>query len=564
MVTGGWTIGSLFSGIGGLELGIERAIGGRVVWQAESNPFCREVLAKHWQGVKCYEDVRDVGHGAERVDILCGGFPCQDISIAGTGAGIDGARSGLWSEYARIIGELRPRVVVVENVAALRTRGLERVLGDLSSFGYDAWWDCIPAAAIGAPHRRDRFYLVAWRVPNTERDGLRHESERGRGAAPTAYSGHTQPVDVGEDVADTDVPGRQEQWVTLAVGAQDPRAECACCNMADAECARLQGAARSGLRSAWGEGDEPARGSQANHGNALGDSASARQLQPEGHHAGCHGRAEHTSYDGPPASNDVHAWRAVPADTQPAVCRLADGVSDLLAGRSRKLKALGNAVVPQVAAVLGPVILEALAASEDGSERGDSVTKEKKPANQHRITPQPVLDAIGRFMPIALDPCWNEYALTEAEFVCDGIQSDGLAADWGAACAAADNRGGVFVNPPWNNPLPWLLKAAQESQANPQIDILVWLPSYPETEASSYIWNYASRICFWGHRVNHPAPPIDSNGAIISGGELTESSGSMWVTWLAYFGRREEAFDAVFQAHGNVVRDWLPQDRDEE
>ena len=94
-------------------------------------------------------------------DVICGGFPCQDISVAGKGAGIDGARSGLWSEYARIIGEVRPRYVIVENVAALLGRGLERVLGDLAALGYDAEWHCIPASAVGAPHRRDRVWIVA-------------------------------------------------------------------------------------------------------------------------------------------------------------------------------------------------------------------------------------------------------------------------------------------------------------------------------------------------------------------------------------------------------------------
>jgi DNA (cytosine-5)-methyltransferase 1 len=101
------------------------------------------------------------------VDVLCGGFPCQDISVAGRGEGIDGARSGLWGEYARLIRELRPRYVVVENVAALLARGMERVLGDLAACGYDAEWDCIPASAVGAPHRRDRVWLVAYPTRST-------------------------------------------------------------------------------------------------------------------------------------------------------------------------------------------------------------------------------------------------------------------------------------------------------------------------------------------------------------------------------------------------------------
>lgn len=170
-------VGSLFSGIGGLDLGLERA-GMRVVWQVEIDDYCRRVLAKHWPDVKRFEDVRDVGrHNLEAVDLICGGFPCIDISSAGAKAGIDGRHSGLWAEFARIIGELRPRLVVVENVAALLHRGLDRVLGDLAACGYDAEWDCIPAAVVGQPVRRWRVFLVAYpnsgrREGSAERNGI--------------------------------------------------------------------------------------------------------------------------------------------------------------------------------------------------------------------------------------------------------------------------------------------------------------------------------------------------------------------------------------------------------
>jgi DNA (cytosine-5)-methyltransferase 1 len=157
-------IGSLFSGIGGLELGLERATGGHVVWQVERDAWCRRVLAKHWPKAERFDDVCTVGAASlAPVDVICGGFPCQDISFAGKGAGLDGERSGLWYEYARIVRELRPRIVVVENVAALLVRGLDAVLGTLASLGYDAAWDCVPAASVGAPHRRDRLFVVAWR-----------------------------------------------------------------------------------------------------------------------------------------------------------------------------------------------------------------------------------------------------------------------------------------------------------------------------------------------------------------------------------------------------------------
>ncbi len=153
----------LFSGIGGFSLGLERA-GMRTVAFCEIDPYCRRVLAKHWPGVPCFDDVtkltgRDVGP----VDVICGGFPCQDISEANTaGTGLEGDRSGLWSEYKRLIGELRPAFAIVENVSALLDRGLGTVLGDLASLGYDAEWHCIPASAIGAPHERDRLWIVAY------------------------------------------------------------------------------------------------------------------------------------------------------------------------------------------------------------------------------------------------------------------------------------------------------------------------------------------------------------------------------------------------------------------
>ena len=157
----------LFSGIGGFSLGLERA-GMQTVAFCEIEPYPRAVLRKHWPNVPCYDDIRTLTADRLRADgivpnVICGGFPCQDISVAGGGAGInEGTRSGLWEEYARLIGEIRPQYVIVENVAALLGRGLDRVLGDLAALGYDAEWHCIPASALGAPHRRDRIWIVAY------------------------------------------------------------------------------------------------------------------------------------------------------------------------------------------------------------------------------------------------------------------------------------------------------------------------------------------------------------------------------------------------------------------
>lgn len=160
----GLRIGSLFSGIGGLELGLEQAGVGHTVFQVERDPYCRQILGLRWPGVPCYADVREVGAGnLPACDLLVGGFPCQDLSkAAGPNAkGLDGDRSGLFFEFARLIGELAPRLVLMENVPALLGRGVDRVLGALAGLGYDARWEVVSASSVGAWHQRERVFLVA-------------------------------------------------------------------------------------------------------------------------------------------------------------------------------------------------------------------------------------------------------------------------------------------------------------------------------------------------------------------------------------------------------------------
>ena len=179
----------LFSGIGGFSLGLERAGRFRTVAFCEIEPYCRAVLKKHWPDVPCFEDVRTLtATNVGAADVICGGFPCQDISNAGHRAGIEAERSGLWGEYFRLICELRPRYVIVENVAALVQRGLERVLGDLASVGYDAEWHCISAAHIGAAHIRDRIWIMAYpgqehRLVELSEHGQSPKVEGGKGQA---------------------------------------------------------------------------------------------------------------------------------------------------------------------------------------------------------------------------------------------------------------------------------------------------------------------------------------------------------------------------------------------
>lgn len=165
---------SLFAGIGGFDLGLERTGGFKTVAFCEIDPFCQRVLAKHWPGVPIYDDVRELtaarlAADGIAADVITGGFPCQDVSVAGKRAGLgEGTRSGLWSEYARLVGELRPTFVIMENVAGLLSGPdhapggwFGRVLGDLAELGYDAEWENIPASALGAPHRRERVWVIA-------------------------------------------------------------------------------------------------------------------------------------------------------------------------------------------------------------------------------------------------------------------------------------------------------------------------------------------------------------------------------------------------------------------
>jgi DNA (cytosine-5)-methyltransferase 1 len=216
----------LFSGIGGFSLGLERA-GMRTVGFCEIEPYCRKVLAQHWSGVPIYEDVRTLTGGRLAADgiaanVVSAGFPCQDISVAGKGAGIaEGTRSGLWSDCARIIGEVQPRYVIVENVAALLGRDFDRVLGDLAALGYNAEWHCIPASAVGAPHPRDRVWIVAY-------DAFRRRCDRTLEIAGEGGADGTQipPGGLRGDVSHTHGSGCVEQRRTIPIPAQLFAAEC--------------------------------------------------------------------------------------------------------------------------------------------------------------------------------------------------------------------------------------------------------------------------------------------------------------------------------------------------
>ena len=166
----------LFAGIGGFSLGLERTGGFKTVAMCEIDKKCHRVLQKHWPDVLIYTDVKELT--VERLqadgnvpDVIVGGFPCQDVSKAGKGEGLTGQRSGLWAEMFRLIRDVRPTWAIIENVSALRGKGFVTILQDFREIGYCVEWHCIPASAVGAPHQRDRIWIVAHPNPYSRQEG---------------------------------------------------------------------------------------------------------------------------------------------------------------------------------------------------------------------------------------------------------------------------------------------------------------------------------------------------------------------------------------------------------
>lgn len=155
------TLGSVCTGIAGLDIAVEMVFRARTIWHAEPDPYAAAVLRRHWPHVPNYGRMEMIGESSPRPSIICGGPPCQDISLAGKGEGLDGFKSKAWWEYARVLELLRPSIAIVEQVRALVGRGLDLVLGTLATLGYDAEWGCFKASDVGAPHQRSRIFIVA-------------------------------------------------------------------------------------------------------------------------------------------------------------------------------------------------------------------------------------------------------------------------------------------------------------------------------------------------------------------------------------------------------------------
>lgn len=298
------SIGSLFSGIGGLELGLEMAGLGPTLWQVERDPFCSVVLAHHWPTAERFTDVRTVtSTSLAPVDLICGGFPCQDVSSAGKGEGLAGERSGLWREFARVVGEIRPPWVVVENVASGAGRWLDAVVRELEKLGYACLPCPVAARDVGAPHRRGRIFIVAHAHGVRELQSGRGEREQ-RGRA--------------EDGSAPDAHGDELRLIEQRLA---------------------EGRPAGGVRD---EGEGVAR-----NDGAAGNAADANDSRREGP-----GPGAHESRFRPSPS---FGW-----SPQPGLVPLVHGLSGGMVGRRRRarIRALGNAVVPQCAEVVGWVIRE--------------------------------------------------------------------------------------------------------------------------------------------------------------------------------------------------------------
>ncbi len=323
------TFGSLFAGIGGIDLGFERC-GMQCKWQVEINDYAQKVLAKHWPKVHRERDIRECSaRNLDWVDIIAGGFPCQDISYAGLGAGLDGERSGLFFEAIRLVRELQPRAVVLENVAALLTRGLDRVLGTLAEIGYDAEWHCIPAAYVGAPHIRDRVFVLAY--ASGKRAG--HEC-RSLGGQERTIARTFQPETL-----------RQQDGQIVPKGSDS-----VCCNVSDTRCQLRKSRASKRPRS----DSQAKRGSAANDDKRCGENVADTD-----EHIPCQERLQRSrkllrvSGD---TQEDFRRGLSGNWAVEPDVGRVAHGIP----ARVDRLRGLGNAVVPQVAELVGKMVLQRL------------------------------------------------------------------------------------------------------------------------------------------------------------------------------------------------------------
>jgi DNA (cytosine-5)-methyltransferase 1 len=300
-----------FSGIGGFSLAARWLGGIETVQFVERDPYCQQVLAKHWPTVPIHDDICTFSPAPGSADIVCGGFPCQDISQAGKGAGLAGSRSGLFYELLRVVRLVGPRYVVLENVAAITHRGMDGVLGALAEAGYDAEWACIPAAAVGACHQRDRWWCVAYAQGGRRGTGPRQGASSAGPEGPGAGNSAARFTADASHMLSHGGPGQQQGQLGGQAVSESGDGDWAA--TFDPMRQRLEGPDKLGSSGApW--------------------PAAIARLSPD--------------------------WRSYLSE--PVLYRGDDGLSS----RVDRLKALGNAVVPQVAMIPLARVMELAATSQ--------------------------------------------------------------------------------------------------------------------------------------------------------------------------------------------------------
>jgi len=345
----------LFSGIGGFSLGLERA-GMETVAFCEIEEYPRKVLQKHWPDVPIYEDVRKLSKeelekdGITDIELICGGYPCQPFSVAGKQRGEDDDRH-LWPEMYRLIKTIRPRWVIAENVAGHINMGLDTVLSDLEAEAYTWWTFVIPACAVDAKHRRDRLWIVG----NSEHDGPLTATKRGISEAAVGNNSQGQEKtrelegagrSPGDVIMGDSTDDRSPDQCGTAIDAKPEHAPIRGNGgaVADTNNARLQGGVFRGIP------EKTIQVALTGCGENVADTERERQQGP--------GKPIEPKYSA--TSGEGQAARAVSGGvkcewlTEPDVGRVANGVP----GRVDRLKALGNAVVPQIPEIIGRAIME--------------------------------------------------------------------------------------------------------------------------------------------------------------------------------------------------------------
>lgn len=332
----------LFSGIGGFSLGLERA-GMHTVAFCEINTFCQQVLATHWPKIPIYNDIKLLtkerlkNDGIEKIDLICGGFPCQPFSIAGKKKGRDDNRD-LWPEMFRIIKEIRPRWVIGENVANFVNMELQRSCLDLEAEDYEVQSFIIPACAVQAPHRRDRVWIIA-----------HAQSERHRGGREDQDC-HLQEWQVYQDQRDlwdpvrSEVASRHELCSTSATDHNNNRGDSSKCHRKE----------RPVLQNKGGNATENQSIRDRRHSRADTDNDYITDLDNRTHglrKEQIQGIKEFKRFKSVRGIEDYFNSPDIP---KPLICRGDDGFST----RVDRLKSLGNAVVPQIPEILGRIIMD--------------------------------------------------------------------------------------------------------------------------------------------------------------------------------------------------------------